>query len=468
MNRPFRSTPRTCAPGEPSSLGTPDEAIWKMFTEMEVDESLATRHPDERVPMALLRRARKNPAAVAEIARRAMEESEAEGVAWTPLLDWVCRHSGLPLRTHPEAKPAAEGVIDLTPRLGRLADWAAEQEEEAAVRDLLEFKATAVHEAVAGRARVIPPEVVEGMIRESGTRARLAGNEVMSPERFAALQMTAVEKMQSTHDHPSVDFLQQASNAGRTLPRPARQTLLALCGTRGGYAGQSQDQRIRQALLCDPELGTDELLSLIAKGAGSPADEAAQVALHPAATPATRAAQFRGRTPDPSWFLRKEVLPRDLFGHLMRDSKMSTQVLSAIILHPSSPPEVWEEALRRAPTSQNVRSALARNPRARHHPPVRAVLLGSASVDVLLNLFEDPAPHEFVGLFRKVARIDPEAAIHALENKRVPEGVQFDRKDIDPLFRSGSGVALRAFAQLNGIPLKAPKVAARPTRGAAQ
>jgi hypothetical protein len=288
------------------------------------------RHPDERVVLALLKRAlgderfaERSGIHPADFTPVLLERADREGLLWTPLLDemsrsahWSAIAETAPAKGRASSAPPHEGhaarLERLVPLVGALIEW------EDAER-LLGFANPRVREIVAAHCPVIDFERFLEWSKATDMQEHLASNPHLSE----------------------------------------RQCLLLLRRAWGWRHASSEKALERLA-----ERGvapTDDLFDDLFR---SRLNESGTVKPSSTGRAASDVLRYRNLTPE-------QV--REVARALPDVSAWDWHLVAS---HPNAPPEVWLEALRLHPSDVTIVSNLARSPRARAHPEVRRYLLG--------------------------------------------------------------------------------------------
>src|SRR5690606_36476761 len=100
----------------------------------------------------------------ARLIKRAIRDADAEGIVWSPVLDALAC-TGIWADLQEDSDDVAwESIPTPNGRASRLASWVSETTDRAALKDLLRFRAEAVHLVVAEHARAFDPDLVSRLL----------------------------------------------------------------------------------------------------------------------------------------------------------------------------------------------------------------------------------------------------------------------------------------------------------------
>lgn len=361
-------------------------------------------HPDEDVAATLARRAFDSPPWKREDVRyvgdaliaRALRDAQAEGLAWTPLLDAIAsRHlwphvfttepgtetyewPGLPGDEPRELPHFRNAETQIEP----LLEWIASETDPAALRDLFSFSYARIFDHIAEHARAIDETVVRMLLgRQDRLAVLLTSNPHLSRDLADQLHAWALGSLVGRDARGRSEY---GFAVGRPSPLTAVDVILALDETHGV-----------------PDSTWDDLLAVVtswtpeptARWQCGPANEAQRDAAW-AALMEERTAEYR--------------TPRRLLALFDRVRHEPERVLQ-LVRDPNAPIDLRLRALAETRV-QRVREFLAADATLRHHPGIRKMLEQSNAAAVLRPLLVDAPDAEWPALFMRLARSSWEEA----------------------------------------------------------
>jgi hypothetical protein len=478
------------------------------------------RHPDERVREAFLRR-HGLPSEQSTVSREVLdrigtallEDAEAEGVVWTPLIDRMAAGRVWPRMEGDAAQRSARRQAE------KMAEWLATDASAEQVRSLLDdFTAPSLIAAVAEHYREVSPELAAELLKRGASEIRtgtrlgkeqareaswmaecLTRNRQLPPETATALWHQGLDTLQDTggaRGAPRTEhevaigraLLFGLSGTGYAVPAEVRPVLVGFVqggeealGTapddhprtaspaRPGEGSKTEtrtaDFRVRRAdlalgvLLEDAHATLDDLRSIgryaVRKGTLIP------LLLHRSMTPESRRALLGAHphlatevasVPRP---VRPEILE---LAHQECPADYRQFFATALVRRERGvPPELLVRVAEEADAGDWSQCLLALASQTRHlqTSAVRRILAGRGESGILRLLLTTPDASDFASVFRRLARSSADLAAHCLRNTQVPEGSGLTPEDLQPLLTSEHAetrlAAIAALGQIHGI-----------------
>lgn len=368
-------------------------------------------HPDERVPLELLRRGgraegpwsknNEDLAFTLGMMARAVGDAEREGVLWTPLLDalagtrwWPRPGAAWPAGMEPE--PELEDLPEwcsLEEQAERLGPWLEQQANADGVLPLLtEFYSEELRSIVARRSGVLNDEMVERLefthLHDLAENPALQGAELERVRREIETREQGAEQV-ATHRTGREQF----AHACRALARLHRRgladdgvsRLLDLVRSAGDVRSAADEESIEaavDALILDAAMDT--------------------AALH------------------------------DLFGLVARDAGR----VERLIAHPAANLDFLRRVAQRH-GSASVRTALAMRSDTRRDPKIFKALSASSANDVLVPLAEEATPQQLCTFLARIVPRSWGAGDRALERAGLAPA-DVDAAHLAPVLERGS------------------------------
>lgn len=402
---------------------------------------------------------REHPVRMYEVGRlldRALQQADAEGVVWTPVLDTLAGSVAWTDAVEIRRRGNAPSIPTPEERLQLLVPWISNVRDPDSLRSLLRFRFPGVAAAVARHARVFDRDLLLAIPLTAKTVEELARNPSLDRDLGAVLAERAYDDWRTALENSTRSGANATEEPGKaeamilhTLLRqgfplsPSAQAQLfdIVDSPNAAVIPHTAPHRALRFLLTNPSTSEQILRALSPYLNGH---MAALALAHPNCPPelwdqlantgnllvqALREYQF------PSANVARA------YACMLSRSSGWLPLLEAIVEQEHSTPEMWLEALARAGSKIRTRILipLSLNSRARQHPEVRAALLKSTSLDVTLNLLLDQRPEEFERLMLRVYRDKPEHAVEILRHDEIPPGTPFPRKLIARLLESANG-----------------------------
>lgn len=293
MSRPFRLEIRTCSEDEITAINDREgltharayEPYEKTLERIEEQDSAGqsrltswARHPDERVPIALLRsprhpyspkrnkwwaghRGQEGHHFVPEILRRGLEDADQAGEHWTPLLDEVWRSQAYPwLRQH---RSKLDDLPSVDEQVRKLSPFIQQARPDDLI-DLLEFDCLALRALVAQTGQLTPdvlaalsrtPQIIKIAARYNNHLTEREHNWIQDwlldslvachPDRRDQDHREEIEQALQTHLKLSGGQQSKGNVTYKTLEKAAYQTLKWLWETQSARRNHRFSQSYR-------------------------------------------------------------------------------------------------------------------------------------------------------------------------------------------------------------------------------
>lgn len=381
-------------------------------------------HPDERVPVAAVRRLGLRFREAPQVYRALMGRTERslERELWNPLADAVSEAALGPLLGAAYQAPKGSrlnlaDVPSFDAHRRRFEEWVARVDDPVRLRRTLEpYRAFALREALVGISPAITAEMLDDWLVEPDLWMRLHWNDALPPAARARLQELVLRAL--ALDHPSEPlraFTKALQVVQRTQHRPP-----AVAEILGAHLLSAWKYEERA-----PDLG--------GRGEWLRDVVAPELVTYPEAAPDAILAAA-------------DALPSN--------ERMNLRLMR----HPAAGPAVWERVAPRLKTDAERRT-LAEV--AAGVPGIRAMLQRTRDPEVLVQLLPAASPEEFERLLRRAASA-PAAAVADAINRAPDESVcTLSQETLDLLLGSSDpelqDAGIRAFGRIH-----APRPAERP------
>lgn len=355
---------------------------------------------------------------------RAIREANAEGLAWTPVLDALSEKSWPPSQAFMVSSASRMDVGPLEPhehpheRINPLRRWLRAQTDPREIEKLLEFGYVAIHEMVALESPVLDEALIDQLLQ---MQVRLASFLARNEDLPSHLVVYLRDRLMGVMD-PSSGVRFNAYD-------PAHSALVLLDDGRDTFDDSHLDKLLEWCLTFrsidsgNPYL---ETLLRVKRGAGV------------------------GRL-------------QAIFDRVNKKSP-SGYFLTRLLSNPSATPDFWLHVL----TSSSlfaVREWLSGNETAVRDDRIRAVLGTSSSISVLKEVACQGTPDEFSRIYHRVVKADSREAVRLVEKADLEPLSGLSREDLVPLLTDpDSAVRQRAIFALSRL----EQAAASGARGRAQ
>ncbi|MBX9927966.1 MAG: hypothetical protein K2X99_03555, partial [Gemmatimonadaceae bacterium] len=341
-------------------------------------------HPDERVPLALLQGAWSSRLATEDgwalhLYARAVRDADAEGTAWTPLLD----------------RMAAAGVWPK--QRGRVF--------------------------LSGRLQIVEPRSVEQHLEPVRTWARTQTD----PEALAELDGfdTPALKAKVTSRRAALQAVTQEfrapAPAATSAPVSASDADSAPIADESAVAARTSDPITGPTLAPEVRLTDAQVEGLLRFSQGANG----KTELDQVRPEVRRAIDV---------LIAYERLPSEALGQLYQSCRRIKEWVIRIVAHGAATIELWRNALRDNNWLE-VRLAVAKSRLARGDAVIRRMLSRSTSADVICALCRDGDQSDLGSLVRRVVRVDPQGVLSALRDAAAEALVRLTPADLLPLLQ---------------------------------